>query len=1057
MSYLKQYLEKDPFLTEHFDKFDVQDIKVKINIMSNKANLNLGKVDFKNYNSYVESFKAEEISLDFLLTDLIRNKIRVNTLNILKADVTLVSDIINNLNDKNVIDVLSKPKILEMEKKLINNIILEEINFKLSNTSKTLNVKSNIKSGVLIMNEEKVILDNFIINDIEYKTLESEHNFFLSGILLSNLKDQDYLISIENFLYFSKNKILNELIIDSKNIKAENINIKFNLLKKSINLIAAIKQNSILLPIEFKGNIKPNLTLDGKIEGKLDNNNILNIIDEDNLLSLGFDISNIKNTKTSGTFQVFISNNKIRNADFELRSNLDEFKLFYYTTAENQKIEVALRSVNILGKYENSNLKILDFQAETKQGKVSLYGNIENIFSISEFNLVATLHSFSMYGLNKLYSLDKLIDNKHLDGIIIKEGTIENLVIEISNNKKQFIINSLQCELKNLHFRLQDSTEWQFDYLKANIDDRKITINIDKANISQNRKKLELNNNQFLVNFNGNNLFNSSFNYKGKINASYKDLKEMSKHFFPKEVENYFFESIDGNISANINLKANNIKTADYSLDYLVNGKLKNFYTLNNVNFKDNSFRLELFKGKFGIKKELIYIEGIGILNDSEAKLDLKIDKNNRLEAKVLSNAKFQSFDFLGQYNFIKQGSTNLEMLIVKEKISDENWNISFTSDLNNSAVLINQISHKKPISLRAKMKGNLYFKNLELIEIKKLNYATDDMLFNIDIDFSEKRKIKNIRLNQFIHKNNNFYGEINYISPEQTSIKIRGDSFNFKDKVFQSNNNERPILLIDVAINNLIYGKRNFGNTELKAKFKEKKIKNLSGVITFKDIKHTSFNLQNEQTEKNQNIEFVFNDFGLFLKNIGITDDFLEGKGKLILTIDKRSLEIKHGDYDIENFSVKNASFLARMLQLASFTGLLEILGNEGIPFNKLTGKFDKNSDIISSKDTRLEGVSLGGTVKGELNLESKNIKIQGILVPAYAINSIINKIPLIGEIVTGIEGEGIIGVEYKAEGNYENPNYSINPLSLLTPGILRNLFTPSGEKENKNLDSDN
>ena len=53
-----------------------------------------------------------------------------------------------------------------------------------------------------------------------------------------------------------------------------------------------------------------------------------------------------------------------------------------------------------------------------------------------------------------------------------------------------------------------------------------------------------------------------------------------------------------------------------------------------------------------------------------------------------------------------------------------------------------------------------------------------------------------------------------------------------------------------------------------------------------------------------------------------------------------------------------------------------------------------------------------------------------------------IINKIPLVGQIITGIEGEGLIGVNYKAKGTTDNPVYNINPLSVLTPGIMRNVF---------------
>ena len=49
-------------------------------------------------------------------------------------------------------------------------------------------------------------------------------------------------------------------------------------------------------------------------------------------------------------------------------------------------------------------------------------------------------------------------------------------------------------------------------------------------------------------------------------------------------------------------------------------------------------------------------------------------------------------------------------------------------------------------------------------------------------------------------------------------------------------------------------------------------------------------------------------------------------------------------------------------------------------------------------------------------------------------------NKI-LIGQVITGIEGIWI-GVNFKVTGTYDEPNYNVNPLSILTPGILRSIF---------------
>ena len=170
-----------------------------------------------------------------------------------------------------------------------------------------------------------------------------------------------------------------------------------------------------------------------------------------------------------------------------------------------------------------------------------------------------------------------------------------------------------------------------------------------------------------------------------------------------------------------------------------------------------------------------------------------------------------------------------------------------------------------------------------------------------------------------------------------------------------------------------------------------------------------------------------------------------------LIFYLDNQSNQAKGGKYYIKDFSVKDASFLARLLQLASFTGLLEILASEGIPFTNLKGSFKIEDPFLKIAKTRFEGLSLGASVSGNINLESNDLQLEGVLIPAYAINAILNKIPLLGKIITGIEGEGIIGFNYKVAGNIENPEYTINPFSVLTPGIVRSIFKVFGNDISK------
>ena len=219
-----------------------------------------------------------------------------------------------------------------------------------------------------------------------------------------------------------------------------------------------------------------------------------------------------------------------------------------------------------------------------------------------------------------------------------------------------------------------------------------------------------------------------------------------------------------------------------------------------------------------------------------------------------------------------------------------------------------------------------------------------------------------------------------------------------------------------------------------------------MQGDIYHKNKSYVFFNYYYDLSEYNK-FKINFKDFGQFLFNIDFSDKFISGSGDIVLNIDKKSKKIIAGEYIIKDFSLKDASFLARLLQLASFTGLLEILASEGIPFTNLEGTFKIEDSQLLINDTRFEGLSLGASTKGSIDLEKKKLDLKGVLIPAYAINDIINKIPLLGQIITGIEGEGIIGFDYKATGSYENPEYSINPFSILTPGIIRSIFKDLGK----------
>jgi hypothetical protein len=113
-----------------------------------------------------------------------------------------------------------------------------------------------------------------------------------------------------------------------------------------------------------------------------------------------------------------------------------------------------------------------------------------------------------------------------------------------------------------------------------------------------------------------------------------------------------------------------------------------------------------------------------------------------------------------------------------------------------------------------------------------------------------------------------------------------------------------------------------------------------------------------------------------------------------------------------------------------------------DGVTFDRLWGDLRLENSTVSSSSLRAVGGSLGLTAKGRVDVESGNLAISGLVVPAYELNEILGQIPLIGEFLIGAEGEGLVAVSYQVGGTLGEPEVSVNAASALAPGILRRVF---------------
>ena len=180
------------------------------------------------------------------------------------------------------------------------------------------------------------------------------------------------------------------------------------------------------------------------------------------------------------------------------------------------------------------------------------------------------------------------------------------------------------------------------------------------------------------------------------------------------------------------------------------------------------------------------------------------------------------------------------------------------------------------------------------------------------------------------------------------------------------------------------------------------------------------------------------------FVKALDISQK-LKGGELLTITADLDSKGHMHnGRITMKEFALIDTPFLAKLLSVLSISGPLKLLTGQGLGFDELDGEFSLNTtkNQLSLHKFKTVSNALGITADGEINLRDHTLKIQGAVIPAYMINSLLGNIPLIGWLFVAKEDEGVFASRYSAKGPISDATISINPFSMFTPGILRKVW---------------
>ncbi|MFK7839852.1 MAG: hypothetical protein AB8B83_05920, partial [Bdellovibrionales bacterium] len=82
--------------------------------------------------------------------------------------------------------------------------------------------------------------------------------------------------------------------------------------------------------------------------------------------------------------------------------------------------------------------------------------------------------------------------------------------------------------------------------------------------------------------------------------------------------------------------------------------------------------------------------------------------------------------------------------------------------------------------------------------------------------------------------------------------------------------------------------------------------------------------------------------------------------------------------------------------------------------------------------------------TFEGSYDSGTMGVDLSGTIIPLSGLNNMLKDIPLVGNILGG--SSGLFAATYTMKGQGKDAQVTVNPLSVLAPGILRSILFEGG-----------
>lgn len=853
--------------------------------------------------------------------------------------------------------------------------------------------------------------------------------------------------------------------------------LKSELIIKEIDVNSLFKNNNIsdfyssLILNEI--NIKPIMT----------DNLVLSIIGD----FITFDVKNTINAVmdfSSNKYLVIKGN--ITNPTSNILKSLD-LKIPQLNNAEfdlNVEFKAILKSVGIID--------YIEYSISSQNGIIRQNDFFEHEFNFIKFKLAGyCFKNCSEITLEKLNFLNDDVNlTSNFEIINTDDSKLIKAIFSIdttsSNNISKYWPKSIAGDLR----------QWIIEHIKDGSVKANGVAKFDLLQVSTKQEpEIDVN-----IEFNDSSLcYNANLPPITNINALLKISSQgLNFDIGSAMLSNINLQNIKGSIDNLFNTNVSSLKLeSDFSGEATVlSNTLFNYFGVNDIAIKKGSFsgiiRANLpvhkdvdlnqldIKGTLNLKDveienlsndHLKPIEGVFTidLKDQILSSNAKIDIGKKLKGIIAAKYYLKTEDYT--FNIVSIIDWHLidEMFSLKPEFLSGKSAITFESesiksvkkqilnfDLKDSTINFTQLNLKKAAGIA----GTLNIDLINLVSfLQKKNLVIDDFKLNLPnivshgkITLDNKLKIISID-SKFNTIGRGNFGFVLNNTENTTSLIISGDSVDLDGIEFKV---KKPDLKLADSIH--LDEIKSTTTYTVESKLKKlylnnnKYISNPQIKMIISDNMLKKFDVQGKlNNESSINLDFNYPHLSLIttdseslLSGLGITKKIKSGMLRVQGSFNEK---LFNGTLEITNFRMMKIPIIAKLISIisittTSFESLLNLFTNTGIKFDILKCPLSYENGILVLNDCYVTGPTLAITATGKIDFDKDAIEIKGSVIPENILNMIARNIPIFGNIFKNKKDHALIGASYKIDGSVKDPSISSNPLSVLAPGFLKEVF---------------